>query len=118
MNTTLNKIAVRVSVLSFFALSFSSIPVLGANGSDSFIQGIISPLVPSWIEIPALANLTPSTTPSDPNEIVPEDFPKPNRAPKPSPTQSIPDESVPEGVVESTTKASVPEYLPPKSARH
>ena len=94
MNTTLNKIAVRVSVLSFFALSFSSIPVLGANGSDSFIQGIISPLVPSWIEIPALANLTPS------------------------PTQSIPDESVPEGVVESTTKASVPEYLPPKSARH
>ena len=110
--------AVRASVLIFFAFSFTSTPALGNNGSDSTIQGIITPIVPTWIEVPSLANLTPSTTPSNPNEIVPEDFPKPNSAPKPSPTQSIPDESVPEGLVESTPKGPVPEYLPPKSARH
>ena len=109
MSTTLHNIAVRASVLSFVALSFST-PVFGAsNGSDSFVQGIISPVTPTWIEIPVLATVTPAL----PSPTPPTPTPTP-----PSPTPpSPPSSSEPQNEV-SPPKIQEADYLPAKSARH
>ncbi len=109
MSTTLHNIAVRASVLSIVALSFST-PVFGAtNGSDSFVQGIISPVTPTWIEIPVLATVTPAL----PSPTPPTPTPTP-----PSPTPpSPPSSSEPQNEV-SPPKIQEADYLPAKSARH
>ena len=76
MNTTLNKMAARSSMLSFIALSFVSTTLLGANGSDNVIQGIITPIVPNWVETPALvtpAAPAPQVVQAAPVALVPEE---------------------------------------------
>ncbi len=119
MSTTLHNIAVRASVLSIVALSFST-PVFGAsNGSDSFVQGIISPVTPTWIEIPVLATVTPalplptppSPTPPSPGEPQ-EKLVRVPPAPLTPPSSSEPQNEV------SPPKIQEADYLPAKSARH
>ena len=114
MSTTLHNIAVRASVLSFVALSFST-PVFGAsNGSDSFVQGIISPITPTWIEIPILATVTPalpSPTPPSPGE------PQEKQVRVPPAPLTPPSSSEPQNEV-SPPKIQEADYLPAKSARH
>ena len=121
MSTTLHNIAVRASVLSIAALSFST-PVFGAstsNGSDGFVQGIISPITPTWIEIPVLATVTPalpSPTPPSPTPPSPgEPQEKLVRVPPAPLTQ--PSSSEPQNEV-SPPKIQEADYLPAKSARH
>ncbi len=121
MSTTLHNIAVRASVLSFVALSFST-PVFGAsNGSDSFVQGIISPITPTWIEIPILATVTPTptpptATPSSPTPPSPGE-PQEKQVRVPPAPLTPPSSSEPQNEV-SPPKIQEADYLPAKSARH
>ena len=73
MNTTLNTMAMRASMLSFFALSFFSTPLLGANGSDNTIQGIITPIVPIVVPPSTPAPPAPQVVQAAPVALVPEE---------------------------------------------
>ena len=129
MSITYNNLAVRASILSFLALSFST-PLFGAgtNGSDSAVQSIVSPVIPSWIEIPVLVTTAfvaapaAPTVPAAPAAPTVPAAPKAPTAPAAPPTPLKPGDP---GYIEShkdlvvaPPTAPEAEYLPPKSARN
>ncbi len=123
MSITYNNLAVRASILSFFALSFST-PLFGAltNGSDSAVQSIVSPVIPSWIEIPVLvttAFVAAPAAPTVPSAPVAPTVPAAPTAPpiplKPGDPGYIDSHK---DVVVAPPTAPDAEYLPPKSARN
>lgn len=129
MTTNLHNIAVRASLLGIAALSFST-PLFGANGSDNVVQSIVTPVIPTWIEVPVLVSTA----------LVPAPPPTPTPAPAPTPAPSTPLKPGDTGyvkpkdvVIAQPAAAPAPppavappaapaapetEYLPPKSARN
>ena len=120
MSTTFNTIAVRASILSFAALSFST-PLFGQNNSDSAVQSIVSPVIPSWIDVPVLVSTAfvpapvaaPATPPAPlkPGEPVYIEKPKDVAVAQPAAAPAPPPVAAPPAAPET-------EYLPPKSARN
>jgi len=121
MSITYNNLAVRASILSFFALSFST-PLFGANGSDSAVQSIVSPVIPSWIEIPVLVTTAFVAAPAAPTVPSAPAAPTTPAAPAAPPTPLRPGDpgyiDNHKDLVVAPPTAPEAEYLPPKSARN